>query len=385
MKGEKDDMGKFGKKVQIDLNPLTYNMCLLGESGIGKSTIAKQICQKLVGDEGYIALDIGKEDGHKAISGIMSEKCDTWAKYTEVVDDIAENKFTDYPDLKVVVIDTFDQLCDLAEKQTVKLWNQKLRQQQKPLIDTINSAFGGYGKGLDKAIDLMLDSFWKLKEVGVSVFIIAHIKRTDITDVMTEESYSMLTASTTQRYFNAIKQKMDVIGMAYIDRDIVKRETGKKDVNGNAISKNVVSGESRVINFRDDTYSVDSKSRFANIVNQISFNADEFIKAVKDAILAEQSKDGIKLEDAEKAQAAKEKAKEEKAKVASEQIKEQKVADESESSREDLLAEIQKSFSSATAEQKTQIKALVSESGVAKLSDPEMPITTLIKIKELFK
>ena len=164
-----------------------------------------------------------------------------------------------------------------------------------------------------------------------------------------------------------------------------KRETGKKDVNGNAISKNVVSGESRVINFRDDTYSVDSKSRFANIVNQISFDADEFIKAVKDAILAEQSKDGVKLEDAEKAQVAKEKVKEEKAKVASEQIKEQKVADESESSREDLLAEIQKKFSSATAEQKTQIKALVSESGVAKLSDPEMPITTLIKIKELFK
>jgi ABC-type oligopeptide transport system ATPase subunit len=376
-------MGKFGHKVQIDLNPLSYNLCLLGESGIGKSTLAKQVCEKLVGDGGYLSLDIGKEDGHKAISGIVSEKCDTWSKYMEVIDDIAENKFTDYPELKVVIVDTFDQLCDLAEKEAVKLWNAKLRQQGKPQIDTINSAFGGFGKGLDKTIDLMLDSFWKLKEVGVSVFIIAHIKRTDITDVMTEESYTMLTASTTQRYFNAIKQKLDVIGMAYIDRNIVKRETGKKDINGNVISKNFVSGESRVINFRDDTYSVDSKSRFANIVGQISFDADEFIKAIKDAILNEQSKDGVALEDAQKAQAEKEKIKEEKAKAASEQIKEEKAEAEAEESREDILAEIQKRFIAATKERKERVKELIKEAGYEKLSDPEIPILTLIKIKEI--
>ena len=376
-------MGKFGHKVQIDLNPLSYNLCLLGESGIGKSTLAKQVCEKLVGDGGYLSLDIGKEDGHKAISGIVSEKCDTWSKYMEVIDDIAENKFTDYPELKVVIVDTFDQLCDLAEKEAVKLWNAKLRQQGKPQIDTINSAFGGFGKGLDKTIDLMLDSFWKLKEVGVSVFIIAHIKRTDITDVMTEESYTMLTASTTQRYFNAIKQKLDVIGMAYIDRNIVKRETGKKDINGNVISKNFVSGESRVINFRDDTYSVDSKSRFANIVGQISFDADEFIKAIKDAILNEQSKDGVKLEDAQKAQAEKEKIKEEKAKAASEQIKEEKAEAEAEESREDVLAEIQKRFLAATKERKEKVKELLKGAGFEKFSDPEIPILTLVKIKEI--
>ena len=378
-------MGKFGKKVQIDLNPLSYNICLLGEEGIGKSTIAKQICQKLAGDDGYIALDIGKEDGHKAISGIVSEKCDSWKKYMEVIDDIAETKFTDYPNLKVIIVDTFDQLCDMAEKETIREWNQKCRERGKPQVASVNEAFGGYMKGQDHADDLILDSWWKLKDVGVQVFVLSHIKRTDVSDVFSGESYSMLTASTTQRHFNAIKQKMDVVGMAYIDRTMVKTQTAKKDKDGNAISKNKVTGESRVINFRDDTYSVDSKSRFADIIDKIPFNADDFIQAIKDAILKEQAKDGVTLEDAEKAQAAKEKEKIEKAKVASEKIKEQKVAEEAESSREDLLAEIQKSFASATAEQKTQIKALVSESGVAKLSDPEMPITTLIKIKELFK
>ena len=376
-------MGKFGKKVQIDLNPLSYNICLMGEAGIGKSTLAKEVCEKLVGDDGYIALDIGKEDGHKAISGIVSEKCDSWSKYMDVVDDIAENKFTDYPQLKVVIVDTFDQLCDLAEKETVKLWNSKLRQQGKPQIDTINSAFGGFGKGLEKTIDLILESWWKLKDVGVSVFVISHVKRTDITDVMTEETYTMLTASTTQKYFNAIKQKMDIVGMGYIDRNLVKTKTGKKDINGNVIEKNKVSGESRMINFRDDTYSVDSKSRFAEIVGQIPFDPDEFIKAIKDAILNEQSKDGVSLAEAEKAQKAKEKAKEEKAKVASEQIKEKKAEEAAEDSRENILADIQQKFTKATAEQKAQIKELVAKSGFAKLSDPEMPIKVLVEINEL--
>ena len=54
---------KFGKKREICIDPLAYNIGLIGESGIGKSTVIKEVCEKLAGDEGYIALDIGKEDG----------------------------------------------------------------------------------------------------------------------------------------------------------------------------------------------------------------------------------------------------------------------------------------------------------------------------------
>ena len=72
---------KYGKKVEIDLNPLHYNIGLLGESGIGKSTIMKDICEKLAGEDGYLALDVGKEDGHDAIAGIVSERIENWAKF----------------------------------------------------------------------------------------------------------------------------------------------------------------------------------------------------------------------------------------------------------------------------------------------------------------
>lgn len=376
-------MGKFGKKVEINLNPLAYNIGLLGESGIGKSTITKEICEKLVGPDGYISFDIGKEDGHKAISGIVSERIEDWAKFTEVVDDIVENKFTDYPDLKVVIIDTYDQLCDIAEKEVIRIWNKKCREAQKPTVDTINSAFGGFGKGLDKTIELMLDKLWELKSVGVSFILVAHIKRTDITDVMSEEQYTMLTASTTQKYFNAIKQKLDFLGMAYIDRNMVKVKTGKKDINGNVIEKNKISGESRVINFRDDTYSVDSKCRFANIVDQIPFEADAFIKAMQDAILAEQSKDGKSLDQAKKEQAAQAKINEEKAKEISANAKKQKENAEIELVREDILASIKANFIKSTEETKKIIKEKLNQKGFKKLDDPEIPIDFLQEINSL--
>lgn len=362
-------MKKFGKKNQIDLNPLNYSIGLLGESGVGKSTIMKEVCQKLVGDEGYISLDVGKEDGHKAISGIITEKVEDWEKFTEIVDDIVENKETDYPNLKVVIIDTYDQLCELAEKEAIRQYN-KTNPEKKAL--SINSAWGGFGRGLQKTIDLMLDALWELKKVGVSFIIIAHVKKADLLDVMTDEQYSILTSNTTQKYFNAIKQKLDFLGMAYIDREIVKEKTKKKDKNGNLIEKGKVTKESRVINFRDDTYSVDSKCRFANIVDKIPFDADEFIKAIQDAILEEQKKDGISLSSAKKQQEAKDKAEAEKAAEYSKLAKENKI---DEDRNEELKSLIQESL---TDEKMPAFKAKLAEYGIRNLKDvSEIPTANL--------
>lgn len=357
-------MGRFGHKNEINLNPLAYNIGLLGESGIGKSTIMKQVCEKLAGPDGYIAFDIGKEDGHKAISGIVTERIEDWQKFEEVTDDIIENKEEDYPNLQVVIIDTYDQLCDLAEKETIRQYNKTAKEKAK----TINAAFGGFGRGLDHAIDLMLNRLWELKKVGVSFIIVAHVKRTDITDVMTEEQYTMLTSNTTQRYFNAIKQKLDFLGMAYIDREIVKEKTKRKDKDGNYIEKGKVAGESRVINFRDDTYSVDSKSRFAEITPKIRFDADEFIGAMKDAILAEQKLDGISLKDAEKKQ--KKEAAEMK-KAAAEYSKKKKENPIDVDRNEELIEDIKTKYAKADDEVKKQVKEVMAEYDISSFKDAD--------------
>lgn len=370
-------MGKFGKKNTVDLNPLHYGIAILGESGIGKTTIAKEVCEKLVGDEGYIHFDIGRENGADAIEGIVSEKIEDWTKLAEVVEDIVENKETDYPNLQVCIWDTLDELIDLAEKESLRQYNKKNPDKR---ADTIGSAWGGFMRGQDKACEYILDKIWELKKVGVSSIIIGHVKRTDITDPITNETYSKLTADTTQRYFNAIKNKMHFIGMAYIDRDIVKEKIGQNIVTKKDIVKNKVVSESRVISFRDENYSVDSKSRFANIVDKIPFDADAFIKAMTDAIEAERAKGGKTLEESKKEQEVRDKKASE---AASEYSKSAKTSKVDPDRNAEILEIVKAKFPEADMNVKAQIRELMNENGISKFTDPDIPTAVFEKIVQL--
>ena len=291
---------KFGKKKEISLNPLSYNIGVAGISGIGKSTLVKKVCEKLVGDDGYIMLDIGRESGHDCIEGIVSETVRTWEELTDVIDDIVENRSTDYKDLKVVVFDTYDELFAIAEPEVIKMHN---KENPKKRVKSIKSAFGGFQAGEDKAIEIVLDKLWSLKKVGVSFIVIGHTKSRNVTDAVTGEDYLQLTTNMSQKYFNAIKTKVHFLGVASIDREIVKENTGKKNiVTKQEITKGVIKSQTRKITFRDDNYVIDSKSRFADIVDSIPFDVDELINAIANAIKSELSKSGKSYEDAKKEQ-----------------------------------------------------------------------------------
>ena len=308
---------KFGKKNEIQINPLKYNLALIGESGIGKTTVIKEYCEKLAGEDGYIFLELGKEDGESAISGLNYVTCTDWdSEYNEdnntigfntFIEDVVENKATDWKDLKVVVIDTMDELCALSEQEVIRMHNRENPQKR---AKSINSCFGGFGAGLDKTIEIMLDALWSLKTVGVSFIVIGHTKSRTLQDPVTGEEYTQLTSNMTQKYFNAIKTKVHFLGVAAINREIVKERTGKKNiVTGKEIQKSVIRDETRWITFRDDNYTIDSKSRFADIVDRIPLNADALIKALTDAIKAEASKSGTDIKTLEKSQAKADQAK----------------------------------------------------------------------------
>lgn len=366
-------MGKYGKKKNVNLDVLSYNIGILGESGIGKTTFIKEMCEKLAGDEGYIALDIGKEDGHDAIQGIVSEKIEDWEKFNDVITDIIENKDSEYPNLKTVVIDTYDELCLLAEQEVIRLHN-KNRGKDAPKIDSINSAYGGFGRGLDKTIEIILDTLWELKKVGVSFIIIAHTKKKDVDDVMSQEQYSILTSNISQKYFNAIKTKLHFLGMGYIDRSIVQQSTGKKNPKTQKeITKGKITGERRVINFRDDTYSVDSKSRFANIVDRVSFDVDEFVQAMQDAIEKERAKGSESLEESKERQAQEDKIAKEKASEYS-QAKRENFVDEEKN--EELIEQIKSIFTDADNKAKLEVTKIMKKSGYSKF-EPEVPTKIL--------
>lgn len=365
---------KFGQKREICIDPLAYNIGLIGESGIGKSTVIKEVCEKLAGDEGYIALDIGKEDGHDAINGIVSEKIPDWAKFKEFCDDVIENKLTDYKDLRVVVLDTFDQLLEIAEPEVIRMHNRA--NPDKPKITSIKAAFGGFMAGEDKAIQIVLDKLWELKGVGVSFIAIGHTKKKDVDDPITGESYSILTTNMSQRYFNALKTKLHFLGVAYIDREIVKQKTGKKNVvTKQEEVKGKVMSESRRISFRNDNYSVDSKSRFADIVDEIPLDSDAFIKAITDAIMAEHSKGDKTVEQSKKDL---EKARKQKEAEVVEKLEHDAANKVDEEKNAELVSTIQNKFSDVSAATKKKVKAFMAEHDIPNFKNAdEIPTANL--------
>lgn len=316
-------MAKFGKKNKVSLNPLDANLCLLGLPKIGKTTIMKEMAEKLVGEDGYLFLEMYRENGAKYIEDIVYEDVPDWDTFVEIIDDIVENRTTDYKDLKVVFLDTLDNALIMGEQESIRLWNKENPQKR---TTAINAAWGGYMKGQDKAMELLQEQLFRLREVGVAFSVIGHVRQTTITDPITNESYQQITSDVSQRYFNQLKKNIDLIGIAYIDRELVKSK-----VNGKEVA--TVKSETRKIKFRDDNYTVDSGSRMSQIVNEINFDADEFIKAMTDALEAEVKKGGKSVADRKK-----ENEKEEK--DAMKRLAEAEVKAKSEKKLEDVKAEI---------------------------------------------
>lgn len=325
----------YGKKNVIKIDPLAYNIGLIGEGGIGKTTIIKEMCEKLVGEDGYLFLECGKEDGGDAIIGLNHVNCPEWSMdydedtnsvgFEDVIEDIVENKASEYPQLRTVIIDTYDQLIDIAKPEVIRMHNKE--NPDKP-VKSIKAAFGGYMAGEDKATEIVLDKLWALKRVGVHFIIIGHVKQREQEDVATGQKYTSLTTNMSMRDFNAIRTKLHFLGVASVDREIIQEKSGKKDNKGKDKMKGVIAKESRKITFRDDSYSIDSKSRFADIVPECEFNSDALIAALTDAIKAEANKGKKSVEELAKEQKEAEEKRMKKIAEAEATAKAQKVLDE---------------------------------------------------------
>lgn len=278
----------YGKKnvISADLSKLIFG--LLGEPGIGKTTTIYQMAEKEFGENGYLLLDVGSEWGSEYINGVVAEQTETFKKFMDVTNDIIKNKDTEYPDLKVVIIDTIDSLFEIGEPYLVKLYNQEhMGEKNFVPAKTINAAEGGFMHGQDRLIEVVINQLVKLRKAGVGFWYTGHVKRRSNDDAFSGESYDMITTNMSQRYFAAIRNKSHAIGIAYIDRTLTKQEIGKE----NPITKEKktitrVVSESRKVKFRDDSYTADSKSRLEYIVDEVPLSADEILKALKDAITA---------------------------------------------------------------------------------------------------
>lgn len=275
----------FGKKNVVSKNIFDYNIMLLGEAGVGKTTTMANVMRKFCKDDEYVCLQIGKEDGCKAISGLIWDSIPTWKSFKDFVNEVVTNR-EDWGTLRCVVIDTIDQLIDVCTPAVIKEWNQSnLGKKDFTPAKTLNQAWGGFGKADEYMMSLILDQIWKLKSVGVSVFIVGHTRRRDVVDPVSGLTYSTMSAAIPLKDFDALKTKMDIVSIAYIDREMTSKEFGRENIVTKKKSTiNEVSNEARKIAFRSSAYVLDSKSRFPAIVDEVPMNADAFVQAIQDAI-----------------------------------------------------------------------------------------------------
>lgn len=372
----------YGKKNKIKMNWSDYNVGLLGESGAGKTTIINEICLKTLGEDGYLFAECGHEDGADAIAGIPYINCPSWSEeydelnnsvgFIDLVDDIIENKDEEYPELKILVIDTYDELRNIVKPEVIRMYNKETDKK----ITSIKSAYGGYNAGEDKVDEIILDKLWELKKVGVNFIIIGHTKLKEIVNPENGETFMKLTSDMSPSTFGKIKNKLHFLGVLYIDRSF-------KTVRVKDKAKKFATDEKRRISFRDDDYSVDSKSRFADIIDEIPFDPDAFIKAMNDAIEAEAKKGKTSIEDLKKEQ---EETAEKKAKAATEYSKNQKVNKVDVEANEDIVVEIKSLFDDATAEQKKSVKEIMAENGLKNFKDvSDVPTRVLQSILDALK
>lgn len=283
------------KKKQISGNLNDYSIAIGGLSGIGKTTIMKEMCEKEFGEDGYAILNMGKEQGVDCIEGAAYIDIPDWKTFDTVTKEIIKNKNTDYPELKVLVCDTLDQLIDITTPFVIALWNKEnLGKKDFVPAKTLNGSWTGFGKGEEKVIEVILNRVWELKKAGVQMYYTFHTKSRDLVDPLTNETYTILSTDMAQKYFNGFKTKMHVVGIAAIDRTIEVEKTGRKNVvTKQDVTVNKVKEERRKLMFRDDNFSVDSKSRFAGIVDEIPLDADELLKALHDAIKESKNRKGV--------------------------------------------------------------------------------------------
>ncbi|MCM3387198.1 ATP-binding protein [Ureibacillus chungkukjangi] len=349
---------KFGKKNKIKLGVFDYNVGLIGESGIGKTTLAIEACEQLVGEDGYLLLSLGKEDAVDAIPDAVFEEVPDWATFDEITSDIIENKNTDYKDLKVIIYDTLDELFKIAEPEVIRLWNKQQTDATKK-VTTVSASWGGFQRGEDKAIEIILEKIWELKKVGVSMFFIGHTKRRSKIDPVTSEEYDVLTTNMMSKYFEGVKTKLHVLGVASIDRTINKKTV--KDKIGKTKTVGEIAEERRIITFRDDNFTIESKSRFDEIVPQIKLDTNEFIKAIDDAIIAKHNQQKNK-KSVEETKVEQEKEREEKLEKVVEEVKTSKIDVER---NIELIKEIKVLYGKASDSDKEKSTEFMKEQGAS--------------------
>jgi hypothetical protein len=282
IKGEFIMARKFGTINKMSEKFEDYSYIINGVGGIGKTTLVYEIGKIVTGsNEGTFIITCGGENKPKHIPGAFGDVAPDFKTFCAIVKELCDNK-AEYPDTKFVAIDSLDEYARICENFVVAEWNATCDINER--AKSIAQAYKGYQKGENRACDLMIQQVMKLQNAGYSILEIGHTKTKLKEDVLTKVQFEQLTCNLDNKYYNALKDKVNLVAMCYWE-NVVENVEEKK----NAFTKKMdkvgeLTDRKRVMVFADDDNAIDTKTHFEYITHKIDLSAEGFIKAVEEAI-----------------------------------------------------------------------------------------------------
>ena len=273
---------KFGKINKMSEKFEDYSYIINGVGGIGKTTLVYDIGKIITGsDEGTFIITCGGENKPKHIPGAFGDVAPDFKTFCAIVKELCDNK-EEYPNTRFVAIDSLDEYARITENFVVSEWNSQCDINER--AKSIAQAYKGFQKGENRACDLMIQQIIKLQNAGYSILEIGHTKTKLKEDVITKIQFEQLTCNLDNKYYNALKDKVNLVAMCYWE-NLVENIEEKKNAFTKKMNKvGELTDRKRVMVFADNDNAIDTKTHFEYITSKIDLSAEGFIKAVEEAI-----------------------------------------------------------------------------------------------------
>lgn len=354
-------------KVKVDLTSYPPYV-ILGVPKAGKTTLFRDLVLHNYKDASKgLLISMGDEDGYLALDDLQVAVAQDWSSdfdeeegiggLTNMVDFIIENNHE--LGLKMVGLDTFDKMVEIGINQVLK----EHKKEKGTPCKSLNDAFGGFNRGKDRLVAMMLKEITKLRNANIAVFVLAHTKLKEKTDAVTGETYEQLTNNLRADIWSCIADIAQIICTINIEREIVE---------GRQV------GSTRMMNFVSNGL-IDCGSRFSGMPEKLELSAENFMAAFETGVKNSMRKP---ISDKEIEELREKEQREEKVKhIIEDDTEENKEAP----SNQSLVAQIQKAVNDKAIDM-VELKKVMSAYKIKNFANADsLPTEGLVEIVSLIK
>ena len=279
-------------RVKKDLRSYPHYI-IMGTPKIGKTTLFRDLVLENYPNqpEKGLLISFGMEDGYKALDDLNYEEARDWDAledidgnrgFIQICDELIALRGTENQ-IEMVGLDTLDELVEVATQEVY----EEHRNINGTYPKSLNDALGGYGKGKRRVVELIRTQIERLNKAGMAIFILAHTKLKEQTDILTGDKYDLITNSLTSDFYSPIANSAQMIVNIIMDRGVEGQKTVKKKVSKDKEVDVILPGRQtkmeRMMYFRENPF-VDAGGRFEGLPDKLPLSAENFMIAFNEGV-----------------------------------------------------------------------------------------------------